>query len=57
MRTYHDGLHPFPKHMLFDLASDRFETRNLAGVNLELVQRASALLLDLPVILWTRSGP
>ena len=30
MRTYHDGFHPFPKHMLYDLAADPLESHNLA---------------------------
>jgi len=32
LRTYHDGLHPFPKHMLFDLAADPHEHAAMATV-------------------------
>lgn len=30
IRTYHDGMHAFPKEMLFDIERDPHETRNLA---------------------------
>lgn len=30
IRTYHDGFHPFPKEMLFNIADDPFEQHNLA---------------------------
>lgn len=36
MRTYHDGFHLFPDEMLFDLASDPHEQKNLAGQHPEL---------------------
>ncbi len=46
MRTYHDGLHPFPKHMLFDLAADPLEENNLADQHPDIVTQASARLLE-----------
>lgn len=41
MRTYHDGLHPFPKHMLYDLATDPYEQTNVAEANPAVVREAS----------------
>jgi arylsulfatase A-like enzyme len=46
IRTYHDGLHPFSKHMLFDLASDPHEQHNLADQHPEVIREAAARLLD-----------
>ena len=31
VRTYHDGYHPFPRHMLFDLRADPHEQHDVAG--------------------------
>jgi choline-sulfatase len=31
IRTYHDGYHPFPEHMLFDLKADPLEQDNVAA--------------------------
>ncbi len=45
MRTYHDGFHPFPKHMLYDLAADPLESHNLAEERPDVVNEASARLL------------
>jgi choline-sulfatase len=33
MRTYHDGFHLFPQEMLYDLASDPYEQRDIAPQN------------------------
>lgn len=41
MRTYHDGLHPFPRHMLFDLARDPYELDDVAEANPLVVREAS----------------
>ena len=46
IRTYHDGFHPFPKHMLFDLENDPRENHNLAEERPEIVIEASARLLE-----------
>ncbi|MEM8783024.1 MAG: sulfatase [Planctomycetota bacterium] len=46
LRTYHDGLHPFPRHMLFDLAADPHEQHNLADQHPGVVRDAAARLLD-----------
>jgi choline-sulfatase len=40
IRTYHDGYHPFPDVMLFDLASDPHEQVNLAEEQPAVVQAA-----------------
>lgn len=40
IRTWHDGYHPFPEWMLFDLAADPHETRDLAGERPEVVEDA-----------------
>lgn len=45
IRTYHDGFHPFPRDMLFDLAADPLEQHNLADARPDVVQDASARLL------------
>lgn len=44
IRTYHDGYHWFPELMLFDLARDPHETRDLAPEQPELASRATAKL-------------
>lgn len=44
MRSYHDGYHGFPELMLFDLATDPHEQRNLADSEPEVVGRALVLL-------------
>lgn len=44
IQTLHDGYHLFDDVMLFDLASDPHETRNLAGTHPEAVERGRALL-------------
>ncbi|MBB6429165.1 sulfatase family protein [Algisphaera agarilytica] len=41
IRTYHDGFHPFPDHMLFDLASDPQEQHNLADAHPEVLREAN----------------
>lgn len=46
MRTYHDGLHPFPKHMLFDLAADPHEQRNVADQYPEVLRDAAWRLMN-----------
>jgi choline-sulfatase len=44
IRTYHDGYHAFPELMLFDLATDPHETRDLAGEQPDVVVTAMAKL-------------
>ena len=46
IRTYHDGLHPFPKHMLFDLAVDPHEQNDLAAAHPDVVRDAVFRLMD-----------
>jgi Arylsulfatase A and related enzymes len=46
VRTYHDGYHLFDRDMLFDLAGDPHEERNLARERPDVVQRAVTLYLD-----------
>jgi choline-sulfatase len=46
IRTYFDGFHLFPKHMLFDLATDPYEQHNLAETSPELLHEAVSLLAD-----------
>ena len=40
IRTWHDGHHPFPEWMLFDLANDPHETRDLAAEHPERIEDA-----------------
>ena len=40
IRSYHDGYHEFPELMLFDLASDPHEERNLAAARPDLIALA-----------------
>jgi arylsulfatase A-like enzyme len=44
LRTYHDGYHDFPETLLFDLAADPHEQRDLAEKRPDVVARAHALL-------------
>ncbi len=44
LRTYHDGYHGFPDTLLFDVAADPHEQRDLAAQRPEVVARALALL-------------
>jgi hypothetical protein len=44
LRTYHDGYHDFPETLLFDLATDPHEQRDLAEKRPDVVARALALL-------------
>jgi choline-sulfatase len=44
IRTFHDGYHGFPAWMLFDVAADPHEQRDLAAERPELVQLAAAKL-------------
>jgi len=46
IRTYHDGYHDFPSLMLFDLANDPHETKDLALEQPDVVARAMAKLED-----------
>lgn len=46
MRTYHDGYHFFPKHMLYNLKTDPYEQEDVAKQHPELVQQLSAKLFD-----------
>ena len=46
IRTYHDGLHPFPRHMLFDLATDPHEQTNVADQHPRVLRDAAWRLLD-----------
>ncbi|MEO0514871.1 MAG: sulfatase-like hydrolase/transferase [Planctomycetota bacterium] len=46
IRTYHDGLHPFPKHMLFDLTTDPHEQNDVAGEHPEVLRDAASRLMD-----------
>lgn len=46
IRTYHDGYHFFPKHMLFDLKNDPHEQHNLADKHPEIVNKMVAMLFD-----------
>lgn len=46
IRTYHDGFHFFPKHMLFNVKEDPYEEHNLAAEYPEIVNKAAALLFD-----------
>lgn len=44
IRTYHDGFHGFPDLMLFDVADDPHEQRDIAGTEPELADAALARL-------------
>lgn len=44
IRTDHDGYHGYEPHMLFDLAADPHEQRDLAAIEPDRVQRALALI-------------
>ncbi|MFA6889412.1 MAG: sulfatase [Bacilli bacterium] len=46
IRTYHDGYHFFPKHMLFNLKDDPHEQCNLALLHPEIVHEMTSLLFD-----------
>ncbi|MEM8736918.1 MAG: sulfatase [Planctomycetota bacterium] len=46
MRTYHDGFHPFPKHMLFNLADDPHEQHSVADDHPELLREATWRLMQ-----------
>jgi arylsulfatase A-like enzyme len=46
LRTYHDGYHDFPETMLFDVASDPHEQRDVAGKRPDVVADALARLDD-----------
>jgi hypothetical protein len=44
LRSYHDGYHGFPEHLLFDLAIDPHEQHNLAPQCPDLVGTALTML-------------
>jgi arylsulfatase A-like enzyme len=44
IKTWHDGYHDFPEWMLFDLASDPHETRDLSTERPDIVQEAAGRL-------------
>ncbi|MEM7624183.1 MAG: sulfatase [Planctomycetota bacterium] len=46
IRTYHDGFHPFPEHMLYDLAADPLEQNNLAKSQPEVVHECAFRLAN-----------
>lgn len=46
VRTYHDGYHLFPREMLFDLAADPHEERDLARDHREVCREAGARLAE-----------
>jgi arylsulfatase A-like enzyme len=46
IRTYHDGLKHFPRHMLFDVEADPHQLDNRAKERPEVVQEAASLLTD-----------
>jgi len=46
VRTYHDGFHFFPKHMLFDLKNDPYEQTNIAEKHPEIMRIAESILFD-----------
>ncbi|MEM9882538.1 MAG: sulfatase [Planctomycetota bacterium] len=46
IRTYHDGYHPFPDHMLYDLAADPLELDNVAAQHPDVVREASFRLSE-----------
>lgn len=46
IRTYHDGFHPFPKEMLFDVENDPHEQRNVAEEFRDVCNQALRYLHD-----------
>lgn len=46
IRTYHDGFHFFPKHMLFNLKQDPHEQYNLADKNIDVLRNAESKLFS-----------
>lgn len=46
MRTYHDGYHLFDKEMLFNIAEDPHEQRNLVSEYPEICAKGSKIILD-----------
>lgn len=46
IRTYHDGYHFFPKHMLFNVVTDPQERYNMAETHPELVHKAESILFQ-----------
>jgi arylsulfatase A-like enzyme len=46
MRTYHDGYHLFEKEMLFNVAADPHETRDVKAANPEICQKGAKIILD-----------
>ena len=40
IRSYHDGFHPFPTEMLFDVASDPHEQNDLASAHPDVCRQA-----------------
>ncbi len=55
LRTFHDGHKPLDPYMLFDLAADPHEQRNLAEERPELVGRAMTMLGDWQADMMRRS--
>lgn len=46
MRTYHDGFHFFPKHMLFNLKKDPHEQNNVAEIEKPVKLQAESMLFN-----------
>lgn len=46
IRTYHDGFHFFPKHMLINIKEDPYEQHNVANQHPEIVHELAATLFD-----------
>lgn len=46
IRTYHDGYHFFPKHMLFNLKEDPHEQINVADEHPDIVHQCVSMLYD-----------
>lgn len=46
IRTYHDGYHLFPKHMLFNIKEDPYETKDVASDHPEIVNKLASMLFD-----------
>jgi arylsulfatase A-like enzyme len=46
MRTYHDGFHLFEKEMLFNVADDPHETRDVKSENPAICQKGAKIILD-----------